>query len=230
MAISLRLVKDILAFVLVSGFCGLGSAVHAQASNPAPFTPARLASSAGATSEGAGATREGIEVHGDWTIEVVNRDGSLASRHEFHNDLGSTGNRILVGLLGRTFRRIDQWLILLGTSVDVCGAGVYACAIPEHLGAGAAPLGALTVVVPGTQANFADTPGLLPDGRVELRGTIQTVAAGSITLAGTSMRICRDSTCAALASAAPFSQRTLPVPIPVDADQIVQVKVVFTFS
>ena len=35
----------------------------------------------------AGGMGEGIKVHGRWTIEVRNPDGSLASRHEFQNDL-----------------------------------------------------------------------------------------------------------------------------------------------
>ena len=42
-----------------------------------------------------GGPREGIKVHGRWTIDVKNADGSLVARHEFENALDSDGGVVL---------------------------------------------------------------------------------------------------------------------------------------
>jgi hypothetical protein len=46
-------------------------------------------------------TDEGIRVHGDWVIEVRNKDGSLAERREFENGLTGTGQMFLANTLAR---------------------------------------------------------------------------------------------------------------------------------
>jgi hypothetical protein len=46
---------------------------------------------------------EGIQVHGDWVIEVRNSDGSVAERREFANALQPTGKWFLIGTLARQF-------------------------------------------------------------------------------------------------------------------------------
>ena len=48
-----------------------------------------------------GAQTEGIKVHGQWTIDVLNPDGSLASHHEFRNALESFGGLRLAEMLAR---------------------------------------------------------------------------------------------------------------------------------
>src|SRR5574341_1058320 len=45
---------------------------------------------------------EGIQVHGDWVIEVRNADGSMAERREFENALTSAGSQYLDLVLART--------------------------------------------------------------------------------------------------------------------------------
>ena len=45
------------------------------------------------------ASHEGIKVHGHWTIEVKNPDGSVATHHEFENSLQSQGLNLLNSLL-----------------------------------------------------------------------------------------------------------------------------------
>jgi hypothetical protein len=60
-------------------------------------------------------TDEGIQVHGDWVIEVRNQDGSLAERREFENALQDFGKVFLV----RTLSRIGTpgvWAIRLPNS------------------------------------------------------------------------------------------------------------------
>jgi hypothetical protein len=53
---------------------------------------------------------EGIQVHGDWTIEIYNDDGSLDQRHEFSNALVNGG--YITGTLGGVVTP-GQWLIRL---------------------------------------------------------------------------------------------------------------------
>lgn len=60
----------------------------------------------------AGAPSEGIKVHGHWTIEIRNPDGSLASHSEFENSLADSGKWHLAGILGK-FYTVDAWEIVL---------------------------------------------------------------------------------------------------------------------
>ena len=61
------------------------------------------------------ASSEGIKVHGHWTIEVRNPDGTLAERREFDNILGPTGAETLVNLLGRR-NSVGGWHIRLSAT------------------------------------------------------------------------------------------------------------------
>ena len=152
MTVTLKLATAILTVALVSGF-----------GRPA----AALAQGAGGTP-----SQEGITIHGRWTIEVRNPDGSVASRHEFNNALVAGdwgGGAALAGLLGRRYRAVGMWTISLDTDAGACVPGVSTCLIPEHLEAGPAPMGTLSVVLPtvGSGGNLA--------GTVELRAMTQTV-------------------------------------------------------
>ena len=61
------------------------------------------AARAGSDSPQPSGPSEGIKVHGDWTIEIRNPDGTVASRHVFKNALvPGGGDTALARLLGRT--------------------------------------------------------------------------------------------------------------------------------
>jgi hypothetical protein len=45
---------------------------------------------------------KGIQVHGDWTVTLLNSDGGIASTYEFSNSLTKTGEKVLVDLLAGT--------------------------------------------------------------------------------------------------------------------------------
>jgi hypothetical protein len=62
------------------------------------------------------ARNEGIVVHGHWTLEVVNRDGSVAERREFENALTNNGAAFLAEVLARD-RSVGRWEISL-TATD----------------------------------------------------------------------------------------------------------------
>src|SRR3989304_7849966 len=56
---------------------------------------------AAASAPGGSGFDEGIQVHGDWVIEVRHPDGSLAERREFQNALTQTGQLLLTGTLAK---------------------------------------------------------------------------------------------------------------------------------
>lgn len=60
----------------------------------------------------AGDSQEGIEVHGAWTLEVVNSDGTVAERREFENAIVDLGKESLARFLGRQ-DSIGLWRICL---------------------------------------------------------------------------------------------------------------------
>ena len=64
-----------------------------------------------AVDESSSESSEGIQVHGHWTIEVLDPGGKLVSRHEFDNDLAD-GDRILKYFLAR-LGTPGEWEIVL---------------------------------------------------------------------------------------------------------------------
>jgi len=62
-----------------------------------------------------GGTREGIAVHGHWTVEVRSADGELVSRNEFENALTTIGIRFLTNLVARQ-ASTGTWGILIHSS------------------------------------------------------------------------------------------------------------------
>lgn len=68
-----------------------------------------------------------IGVHGQWTIDVLDADGALVARREFHNDLTFDGARYLAAVLGRN-QRPGFWSVHLlgeGTYDGPCPAGCW---------------------------------------------------------------------------------------------------------
>ena len=81
-----------------------------------------------------GGPSEGIQVHGHWTIEVTEPDGTLASRREFENALVSSGGTTLANVLGRQVTT-GLWIITLNASNPACiftdGTSPTSCIIAE---------------------------------------------------------------------------------------------------
>ena len=169
---------------------------------------AALQAQAPATSPGG--PSEGIKVHGRWTIAVLNADGTVASRHEFDNAL-TNGRTVLAQLLSRFRSHVGDWTIKLeGTS----GGSGQVFWIEEHFGSWPPPIGKLAVT-------------LILQSRVELNGSIQAAGPVSIHEVSTVVETCRDTGCP---EAWEFTRHVLSAPINVAANQIVQVKVVISFS
>jgi hypothetical protein len=75
-----------------------------------------------------GGPHEGIKVHGHWTIEVLNPDGTVASHGEFENSLQPTGAGFLSSLIARQ-SGVPIWNVVLVS--DICVSPVSVCQIPE---------------------------------------------------------------------------------------------------
>lgn len=155
---------------------------------------------------------EGIKVHGHWTIEVRNPDGGLAARHEVENALiPGMGTTLLAGLLGNVYDDTSWGINLWGNPADPCGP------VPTN--------GPCQIGPPNLSVHIPMVSGA-PSGTVEITASA-TIARDSnlynvnsiwgANIRGGSGRAGNQ-----------FSEKAIN--IPVRAGQIVQVKVVFSFS
>ena len=175
-----------------------------------------------------GGPHEGIKIHGHWTIVIKNRDGSVASHHEFENALANTGPDFLGQFLARAATQGVWEINLLNSQAGGSACGGVGCTLIEPAFTTAGGSNNLAV-------SFATNPS-----RTVLQGSFQATSAGDIVQVNTSSTACQPSispsACpgslggAGLAGAQVFSSRSLTSPITVQAGQIVQVTVTFTFS
>jgi hypothetical protein len=173
-----------------------------------------------------GGPHEGIQVHGHWTIEVRNPDGSLVTRREFENSL-QQGALALGGILGRQ-NSPGFWGINLSTSADCAGSGsqaILVCTIIEPTPNFAPVTGRSTNLVTTVSNN-----GLI------LSGSITVLLALQITAVQTVLSLCPATTpsptCATGAGGTgnAFTFTTLATPIAVATGQTVQATVAISFS
>lgn len=162
---------------------------------------------AGETAASAGdGTTEAVNVHGDWKIDVVDPDGSTVDTIEFRNEF--EGERVLSGLLAGGFS-VEGWRIQIfaGGEVEICPSDDFCTAEAE-----ATRRTEQSVVV---TADFEPTGG----------GDIEFVSAQVLTDDPDSF-----------GSYDAFSTKDLrsaeggPGVVPVEAGQIVQVEVTYTFG
>jgi len=146
--------------------------------------------------------REGIKVHGHWTIDVKNPDGTLASHLDFENALdGNEGSDLLTGLLSGEYIPVGFTITLYnfnssnGTSTGLCG-NTGACLINDvrdplnpclnaegpgtSEGAGY-PCGGLLTYTPNNGGNYKNAVGYTLSGSIpnlSNGGTIIEVFSG----------------------------------------------------
>ena len=184
-----------------------------------------------------GAAQTSIAVHGHWTFEVRNADGTGVRRYEFDNALVSA--KALLTTLARQ-NSAGRWTVMLGdgSGADVCGTAPVrlVCALQE----------------PGDQVMFSDTKkiaalsvsleGSPAPNNLVLQGTFTADLSGQITAVSTVLALCANT----VAPASPCANASGPTftahamqpsappsaggPIPVAAGQIVQVRVEIRFS
>jgi hypothetical protein len=184
-------------------------------------------------------SHQGIKVHGHWTIEVRNPDGTLVSHRELENALiqgTASGSGAIAALLGRA-NTAGFWQVGLsggaGGTANACsgGAGAFTvCYIAEPsdtgIGGGLGVAKTLTVSAPTSGANA---------GQLVLAGAMAAPATGTITSVITNLELCAPSVplggCnGSNNSSSPFITSATFSSISVVAAQTIQVTVVLSFS
>lgn len=184
---------------------------------------------AGTATVTGGETREGIAVHGRWTIEVRDPDGTLVERREFDNALATQAPALLAELAAGS-RTSGIWRIDLagGSGNNPCAGGASPCFIVETAAGGSgSTFPTLTVSVPSSGPN---SPKLV------LSGTATAQHDSQILLVRTSLGHC-DPTVAPSTdcvgsnmSFSPMTAAVLSPAVSVVSGQQIQVTVVITFS
>lgn len=181
------------------------------------------------------AADEGIKVHGHWTFNIYNADGSFDRKVEFENALNPTVGPIpLLLMLSRNASMID-WIISVtgpiggGPCADANGASFF-CVIYET--------GSSTLGDPYRFANMGISLDNSSDPtKLILNGSF-TTASGitnpQITSVSTNIEYCAPattSTCPIQNKVGPqFTSKTLSTPVSLTAGQVVQVTVEISFS
>jgi hypothetical protein len=175
-------------------------------------------------------SHEGIKVHGHWTIEVRNPDGSLAARRVFENAYSPSS--FLANLLARE-ASVGFWFVGLNGSVSApgpCGGG--ACQIYET---------GYPLSTPLPPFAFQGLTVSATANTLVLAGSMTAPSTGTIGIVFTSDLPCPSSTLPSTpCTITPLSPQTLTgttltpgsstPPISVSQGQIVSVTVVISFS
>jgi hypothetical protein len=174
-----------------------------------------------------GGPSEGIKVHGHWTLDITNPDGTPAGRYEFENALANHlgGGKALAELLAGS-AGAGHFTIWLGTTPNTpCNAGLASCSITEL--ANTANQGTsrdLVKSVPATGPNA---------GKLVLTGSVRIPVSATITLVQTDLTTCPGSVAPSSCLSAfgvGFTQKDLAPAVPVLPNQLVDVTVVISFS
>lgn len=200
---------------------GPGAATQASAAQ----APAAKEAIAGQTLS-RGGNHEGIEVHGHWTIEVRNPDGTVVTHREFENALQGTGSTFLSLLLARQLSA-GLWEITLTGTPEAC------------LNAAGTPVGCIVgepKSTAGQPNQFETLVASAGGGMLTLSGTAVAGEVGSIGSVETDNWQCGST----FAPATPCGRSALTVftstssfpgsPIAVSAGQTIAVTVVISFS
>ena len=162
---------------------------------------------------GAGGPRESIEIRGNWTIDVREKDGRLASRHEFRNHLAVSGPGALAALLSGD-GSVGGWYLAL--------AGTYAVE-SNNTRLDSKPAVFKTLLITNT------------GGTVVLKGTVTAQQDGPFSSVNSGVFLCPSTVSPAACKVSPdavdnaFSFKDINT-ITLVKGQIVQVSVTFTFG
>jgi hypothetical protein len=173
--------------------------------------------SCGSGSPEAGDSSDGIQVHGDWTIDIYNKDGSLDQHVEFSNALKDQGAHDLISALAglRTFS--GDWQILLeGLVNDPCPSDLF----PGCL-------------FSGNPVGVEDVDGDSLRDILHLGGVVTVEDDSEFDTVKTYTATCSNDTAPIDCSSSGtwlFTGKTLNPAIAVEAGQLVQVEVEISFT
>jgi len=182
----------------------------------------------GAAEPAGGAQPEGIKVHGHWTIDIRNSDGTLAAHHEIQNALVPVGGgeQLLAGMLARIFVYPVWQVTLMGSgSTQPCDKDFTGTTSP-----------CMIVEPPSGRSGTEYSKNLTvrfndkPVGTFALSGSV-AAANDSIIEQVTSEWEAQD-TIRGISHRGKFTEKQFggTSPISVRQGQIIQVTVVFSFS
>ncbi len=187
--------------------------------------------------ESKGGPKEGIKVHGHWTIEVRNPDGKVVTSREFENALTVDGADVLVRMLMRTSKAGEWQMLLRGGSGPIFTDG------PCLFNGEGSPCLIVEAASSAAESTFVfKTLTLVPhsldthaQSQAILRGTITAGKAGTIDYVATAIVICAldaPGLCitGGLTQPTIFTTKDISPVVNVEIGQIVQVTVTITFS
>lgn len=180
-----------------------------------------------------GSPVEGITVHGHWTIEVRNPDGSLVERREFENALLAHGETIISRVLAHQLT-VGPW----GVNVSATSAANSPCT--DENGNPSFCLSTERDIPPGMTGNWffntleVSVPTTGPNAnKIVLSGSVVASRDGILDKVSTSFGTCTSDTapdsCTGEATGA-ITNTTIPSAITVLNGQTVLITVVIGFS
>jgi hypothetical protein len=115
----------LLALASVSHAQAAGSAAHPTTKAAAPTATPAMAPLTAQTGQSSspverkpGGNHEGIQVHGQWVIEVKNPDGTVTARREFENSIQQSGMSFLASLIAGNNSSGNLSIMLNGASAS----------------------------------------------------------------------------------------------------------------
>jgi hypothetical protein len=138
---------------------------------------------------------EGIKVHGHWTIDIRNPDGTLVRHVEFDNALSTPGegDLLLTALLTGSAVAADWGIEVSNPTNTLCGPSTSICFLVGSttgaLGSGACTPGNGLVCSSGLSTLFLPA-GAGSSAGLHLQGSFTAANTTSITLVGTVLGIC----------------------------------------
>jgi hypothetical protein len=196
--------------------------------SPAPNT---AACPVAASSFSGGAPQEGIKVHGHWTIEVRNPDGTLAERREFENYLyPPAGGQALASFLSRQ-ASVGGWCIEMwaSNSNESAFKPNNVCIIAEP----AFPYNSQSYFKNLTVSSRHDVSDIEDAYKLVLSGTATALSDGKINWVSTAATLLSASippSGAYSSTLYPFTQQDLVSAVNLSTGQQITVTVVISFS
>jgi hypothetical protein len=229
----------VLTVVNLAAWLTLASFAAAQAKVAPASTQPEAAVELEQSSDG---PKEGVKVHGHWTITVRNPDGTLSSQHEFENALINQGAIGLAQLLAHQ-ANAPGWVVTLNFSginppqrilvmTTAAGSGavilpVLSVSVPSS-GANAGKL-VLSATVPGTTGQTSSGQPISLGGQLLSVSTELTASVGTGVLLGLNGGNAVTFSSRDLTQAVP-PDTTPPPPINLQTGQSLDVMVVFSFQ
>ena len=181
-----------------------------------------------------------IRVHGDWLIEVFNRNGTLATRRAFQNALTTNGAGLLARLGARS-NSVGRWAVTVsdGSFGALCqssvGFGVSLPGVCASVEPGTGSIGPIASAYAEHQTLAISVPETGPNaGKFVLKGSVTIAKTGKISSVGTLNRVCAATSAPATpcqtGTLESFTSKTLNPDVPVALDQQVAITVVISFS